>query len=390
LAATALLGVGGVAQGIILYQNDFETPSEEPPADLGVYCPDISVSTVNFLYGPEFQQTNTVETIAINGPGNQYDDPSEIGGDYALGMLCCVEDDKAALTFDSQGKLFLNLQMDISPIDANGCGGPFGVEQPTFRLTLYDTPGGVWDFNAPGTVLSSVDLVGNSPIDPYTFNWKNVVGSLSTAGSVNGTVTVVWDLLPGSGYASFDNLVIAVSDTPGDVSACPDSPQSCRSAEKSLLLIKDDNDNTKDKLIWKWIKGLQTSQAEFGDPVNSADYTLCLYAGTAATFLAGASVPAVASKWSEIPGKGYKYKDKAGTASGVQKIVLKGSTENKAKALVKGKGGGLPDVTLGSLPLPLTTQLVNTDNSVCFEGTYGSGDVIKNDATQFKAKAQQP
>jgi len=84
-----------------------------------------------------------------------------------------------------------------------------------------------------------------------------------------------------------------------------------------------------------------------------------------------------------------KYKDRAGTASGVQKIVLKGSNKKKARALLKGKGGGLPDPTLGSLPLPVTVQLVKSDTSVCFGATYDGGDVIKNEPDQFKAKSQQ-
>jgi hypothetical protein len=229
LAVGVVLAVGGAAKGTILYQNNFESPSQDPPADLGAYCPDISSSTVNFFYGPEFQQTNTVETIAINGPADQYSDPSGIGGNYALGMLCCVQNDKVALTFDSQGEPYLNLRMDVSPIDVNGCGGPFGVGQPTFRLTLFDTPSGVFDFNSPGTVLSTVDLVGNAPVDPYTFNWKAVVGTLSTAGSVNGTVTVAWDLMPGSGYGAFDNLVISASDAPDPCLGvtCPDDGNAC-------------------------------------------------------------------------------------------------------------------------------------------------------------------
>lgn len=204
---------------MILYQNDFEHPAQDPP-QLSSCAPDFSQTSVNDLYGAQgaaFQQVNTVETILIHGQANQYSDPLGTGGNYAIGMLCCVQDDKVALTFDSQGKPYLSLKMNISAIDVNGCGGPFGVAMPTFRMTLYDTPSGTFDFHAPGTVLSTVDLVGNAPgAASYTFNWKTVVAALSTAGSVNGRVTVVWDLLPGSGYASFDNLTIAASTVPGE------------------------------------------------------------------------------------------------------------------------------------------------------------------------------
>lgn len=182
----------------------------------------------------------------------------------------------------------------------------------------------------------------------------------------------------------FDNFTI----TADAFSFCPTTPLMCRTAEKSILLVKKGSDPSEDKLIWKWTKGQATSQAEFGDPINTTDYRLCVYTGATPTLLSEVQVAADTSKWSQIAGKGYKYKDKGGTASGVTKIVLKGSGENKAKALLKGKGGGLPDPTLGSLPLPVTAQLVNSGTSVCFGATYDTADVIKNDPDQFKAKAQ--
>jgi len=175
--------------------------------------------------------------------------------------------------------------------------------------------------------------------------------------------------------------------------ACVSTPlapvSGCRTAEKSALLIKHKQLDFKDKLVWKWIKGQATTQAELGDPINSADYRLCVYAGTAASALVGVSVPANPTKWSEIPGNGYRYKDENTAVSGVRTILVKGSAQNKSKALVKGKGRGVfPDLPLAALPLPVTAQLVNSDTSVCFQAVYGSGDVIKNDPDQFKAKAQ--
>ena len=49
-------------------------------------------------------------------------------------------------------------------------------------------------------------------------------------------------------------------------------------------------------------------------------------------------MPPSLSKWSVIGTKGYKYKDKPGSEDGIQKVIVKGSTSNKSKALVKGKG----------------------------------------------------
>jgi hypothetical protein len=48
-------------------------------------------------------------------------------------------------------------------------------------------------------------------------------------------------------------------------SVCPATPQVCRAAGKSLLIIKNKSFNDKDKLIWKWLKGAATTTAEFAN-----------------------------------------------------------------------------------------------------------------------------
>jgi len=95
-----------------------------------------------------------------------------------------------------------------------------------------------------------------------------------------------------------------------------------------------------------------------------------------------------ALKWAPSGSTGFKYKDVAGTSDGITGIKVKSGAANKAKALVKGKGGDLDDPVLGNLTLPVTAQLINQPSNVCFEGVFDTQDVIKNEATQFKAKAQ--
>jgi hypothetical protein len=172
---------------------------------------------------------------------------------------------------------------------------------------------------------------------------------------------------------------------------CGAAPQggTCRTALKSILILKDDtSDDAKDKLIYKWIKGQATDQDDFGMPTGTTNYALCLYAGTTQTLIAEANVLADSTKWAPISTKGYKYKDKDGTSDSIQKVILKGGDPDKAKALVKGKGAGLPDPVLGNVPLPVVAELVNSSNNICFGSTFDSPDIIKNDVQMFKAKAQ--
>jgi len=167
---------------------------------------------------------------------------------------------------------------------------------------------------------------------------------------------------------------------------CTTVPLACRTSLKSSITIKDKADNTRDRLAWRWSRGQSTTQAEMGNPTTTAQYNLCIYAGTTAALVAEATVEPDPVNWTTVSTKGYKYKDNTGTDNGVTRVTLKSHADNKAKAFVKGKGVNLPDPTL-PLELPVLTQLVNQESGICFEATYNSGSIKKNEPGQFKAKA---
>jgi cysteine-rich repeat protein len=182
-------------------------------------------------------------------------------------------------------------------------------------------------------------------------------------------------------------MMVCGSGRCNSTGSCLLAPRSgCRSALKSLLVIKDVDDDSKDKLIWKWSKGEATEQADFGDPTAATYYEFCVYAGTATALVADAQVT---GPWSAIGTTGYKYSVPSGLPSGIQKAILKGGDAGRAKAKVKGKGTNLPDrseMPMG-LPLPVTAQLISSD-AACFESSFDAADVIKNDSEQFKFKTQ--
>lgn len=155
----------------------------------------------------------------------------------------------------------------------------------------------------------------------------------------------------------------------------------CRTAQKGILLYKDNTNNAKDKLVYKWIKGAATTTAEFGLPTGTTAYTLCLYAGTAA--LGDATIPP-GPGWSPISTKGFKFKDLTGTPEGITKAKLKSGATNKAKVQVKGKGINLPDLPATPFPSPVTAQL-SGNNGICFETVFTS-PFKKNADGKFKAK----
>lgn len=179
--------------------------------------------------------------------------------------------------------------------------------------------------------------------------------------------------------AAVDQIQIRVT-----YSLCAAAPTlGCRTAGKSVLVISNNATDAKDKLVWKWIKGQNTTQADFGDEVmGTANIALCVYDNGA---LAGSALVAPGAGWSTISTKGWKFLDKSGAQDGVQKIILKASTSGKSKALVKGKGAGLPDMAT-PFTGPVTVQLVNSETGLCWTSAF-SAPFSKNVATKFKDKA---
>ena len=170
------------------------------------------------------------------------------------------------------------------------------------------------------------------------------------------------------------------------VSGCPSAPLTCRTAAKSRLLAQHAGDGSKDRLAWRWTQGASTSQMEFADPASSTDYALCVFEGLSPALIGQAIVAASATSWRTTGTTGYRYKDAAATAAGITKVSLKGSTVNKSKVQVTGKGVGLPDLPL-PLIAPVTVQLVNETTGLCWGALFSGQELIRNEPDQLKAKA---
>jgi len=144
------------------------------------------------------------------------------------------------------------------------------------------------------------------------------------------------------------------------------------------------------KFGWSWRRGAVTTKADFGDPLTTDSYELCVYDATPslvmhATAPAGVSCPTGSSGnqgvtrpcWRETA-HGFSYVDKAREPVWLQKVVLeRGLVPGTARIVVKGKGTAL---AAPSLPLvqPLTVQLKNS-RGVCWQATYDA-PATKNSA----------
>ncbi len=138
-----------------------------------------------------------------------------------------------------------------------------------------------------------------------------------------------------------------------------------------------------DKISWKW-KGQATTLSDFGNPLGTTGYALCIYEGSTLHLTARAPASGICGAkpcWKALGSKGYGYKDAASTPDGLLKVTLRMGVAGKAQVAVKGKGVNPPD---GVLPLstPVTVQLQATTGA-CWTATFGTATA--SDAGQFKA-----
>lgn len=134
----------------------------------------------------------------------------------------------------------------------------------------------------------------------------------------------------------------------------------------------------KDTLAWKLGR---VTVSDFGDPLNTEAYTLCVYRSDimGTTVLSRLRMRA-GSKWTDRSGNSgdkYKYKDRTLKTDGVKVAQLKKRTDDLAKFVVKAKSPKLVLPALGFADgTTLTTQLRSGEPGsagVCVEANFSTG-----------------
>jgi hypothetical protein len=160
--------------------------------------------------------------------------------------------------------------------------------------------------------------------------------------------------------------------------------------------MKDKSADQGDAIVWKWVKGEETTAGDLGDPLASDEFTFCLYDGggtllTEATVDPGGTCGAKPC-WKALgtpPGaKGYRYKNGDSNDEGAQKLIAKPGQPGKAKAIFKGRGANL---AMPAIPvsLPLTAQLASTTGR-CWGAEFRAEGLLKNEPGVFAGKASIP
>lgn len=189
-----------------------------------------------------------------------------------------------------------------------------------------------------------------------------------------------------------DDTLSILQNISGPSPLCPAAPEACRGSAiggKSSLTIKNRSPDKGDHLVWKWAAGLATPKAEYGDPLGSDDYAICVYdAGELVTSVTadGGGICAGKPCWVEKP-TSFLYKDKELTPTGAQALhLVEGLTDGKARITLKAKGVPLAMPNLSLLDGPIDVQLHRSGGVPCFGSTF-SPPFSKNDGLTFKDRA---
>lgn len=173
---------------------------------------------------------------------------------------------------------------------------------------------------------------------------------------------------------------------------CPPAPATCRDPflpGKASFDMKKATSPKNDKLTWKWVKGKTTPVSDYGAPLTTDTYALCVY--DAGTLIASADAAAGGTCgthpcWKAKP-TSFTYKNAATSASGTSAITLRaGLADGKASITYQAKGTKLALPNLAAITGPVVVQLQRSGGAPCFEATYGA-PFGKHDATRFKDKA---
>jgi len=160
----------------------------------------------------------------------------------------------------------------------------------------------------------------------------------------------------------------------------------------STLILKPDS------LVWRWNRGEATSGNDFGDPVASDDYGLCMFDHLFGelepprtlidALLPGGALCGGIPCWTargQPPGsRGFRYRDRQRTQAGIEKIVMRPGLDGQSRILVKAKGPGLGFSEPLDVEIPTVVQL-QRDGGACWEATFT--DVVRYESDLVKLRS---
>ena len=187
------------------------------------------------------------------------------------------------------------------------------------------------------------------------------------------------------------DVVVVLRNAAGPSPLCPPAPDDCRLPVpgKSSFQLVDKTPDKSDKLTWKWAGADATAKGDYGDPLATDDYALCVYDDGNLIMSTTADHGGLCGKkgcWKD--GKsGFTYADKLLTPTGMKKLALTaGASAGKPKISAAGKGFPLLMPALGDIVGPVDVQLQKSSGGPCFGATF-SAPFTKTGTAIFKDKS---
>jgi hypothetical protein len=338
------------------------------PSSAGVVTSDVTL-------GEQANQTVTFDdtegsTIGNRAPGNNVPptqaspDGFELEGDCSNPATCqtivfiATQDGNPAA-----GAAAAGFQIDASEItESTECaanGVSFNTKTPTATATRTATP-----------TATSTDTATSTATATATATNTTVP---SATASQTGTIT--------------QTPTITATPTPGICSLTPKMGCATPAGFKRRLRISD----KRDVITWRWRSSATIPLVQFGDPVTTTSYSLCIYTGPTQQFLLELHAPADGNCgnggkpcWKARSNKGFRYRDPLKVNDGLTRIALRTKPQALADLVLRARG---PNVPIPPLPLtlPVLAQLIKSDGPECWESTY-SAPALRNTAEVYKDK----
>lgn len=157
---------------------------------------------------------------------------------------------------------------------------------------------------------------------------------------------------------------------------CAATPRPCRTtavAGKAAVTMRDAPGGARDAFAWTWGKGAPTSTADFGDPLTTDAWDVCVYDAGVLVLSATAPPGGLCPKrpcW-KVRKQGFDYADRERTPSGIGNVTLRAGGAGKARLAVRAKGDHLILPSLSALTGPLDVQLQRPSGG-CFGARYNA------------------
>jgi hypothetical protein len=173
----------------------------------------------------------------------------------------------------------------------------------------------------------------------------------------------------------------------GPPPACPPAPDTCRlptQSAASSLQIQQKSPPDRNRLGWKWGKGTATATTDFGNPLTTDGYSLCMYDAGALVATARVAGSCGTKPCWTAKSTGFTFQNRSLQPSGVQSLKLVAGVDGKASVAFKGKGPSLALPDPGSLTGPIDVQLRKSTGLPCWGARFSvpfqkdEGGVLKD------------